>query len=113
MFEQAPVKVEREKEFGELKSALERIFAREHVENFLRQLGKKSIKAREFERVLNEKLIEAADQQLASSGQGARQLYDSLALVPDQGLIREFYLSSVDQIDSELRRKHRKLFTYY
>jgi len=112
VFEQAPVKVEREKEFGELKSALERVFARQQVEKFLRLLEKKSIKAREFEKVLDKKLVEAVDEQFAKSGQSARKLYDSLAL-PDQGLIREFYLSSVDQVDSELRRKHQKLFTYY
>ncbi len=112
MFEQAPVKVEREKEFKQLKSALERVFAREQVEKFLRQLDKKSIKAREFEKVLDKKLVEAVDQQFTGSGETARKLYDSLAL-SDQGLIREFYLSSVDQVDSELRRKYQKLFTYY
>ncbi len=112
MFEQAPVKVEREKEFGELKSALGRVFTCERVENFLRQLEKKRIKAREFEKVLDKKLVEAVDEQFAKSGQSARKLYDSLAL-PDKGLIREFYLSSIDQVDSELRRKHQKLFTYY
>ena len=112
MFEQAPVNVEREKEFGELKSALQRVFARERVEKFLRQLEKKGVKARDFQQILDKKLIEAVDEQLAKSAQGALNLYGSLAL-PDQGLIREFYLSSVDQVDSELRRKHQKLFTYY
>ena len=112
MFEQGPVKVEREKEFGELKSALQRVFARERIEKFLRHLDKKGIKARDFEKILDKKLIEAVDQQLASSGQSARQVYDSLAL-PDQGLIREFYLSSVDQVESALRQRFQKLFTYY
>jgi hypothetical protein len=112
VFEQGPVKVEREKEFGELKSALQRVFSRERVEKFLRQLDKKNVKAREFEKVLDNKLIEAVDQQLADSGEGARRVYDSLA-VPDQGLIREFYLSSVDQVESALRRRFQKLFTYY
>ena len=112
MFEQAPVKVEREKEFGELKAALQRVFARERVEKFLRQLDKGNLKARDFEKILDKGLIEAVDQDLAKSGHSARQLYDSLAL-PDQGLIREFYLSSIDQVESEPRRKYQKLFTYY
>jgi len=110
MFEQAPVKVEREKEFGELKSALERVFAPERVEKFLRQLDKKGVRARDFAKVLDKKVIEATDEQLA--GQEARKLYEQMG-VGDQGLIREFYLSSVDQVSAELRRRYQKLFTYY
>ena len=112
MFEQAPVKVEREKEFGELKSALERVFAPERVEKFLRQLDKKGIRARDFAKVLDKKAIEATDEQVAGSGQSACQLYEQMG-VGDQGLIREFYLSSVDQVSAELRRRYQKLFTYY
>ncbi len=112
MFEQAPVKVEREKEFGELKSALQRLFAADNAEKYLRQLDKMGVRAREFEKVLDKKVIEAIDAQLKASGQSARQLYDSLG-VADQGLIREFYLSSVDQVSADLRRRYQKLFTYY
>ena len=110
MFEQAPVKVEREKEFGELKSALERVFAPERVEKFLRQLDKKGVRARDFAKVLDKKVIEATDEQLA--GKDACKLYEQMG-VGDQGLIREFYLSSVDQVSAELRRRYQKLFTYY
>jgi len=112
VFEQAPVKVEREKEFGELKSALERVFAPERVEKFLRQLDKKGIRARDFAKVLDKKVVEAVDEKLSASGQSARGLYDVMG-TGDQGLIREFYLSSVDQVSAELRHRFIKLFSYY
>ena len=112
MFEQAPVKVEREKEYGELKSAVERVFSAERIEKYLRRLDKKSVRARDFEKVLNKKVIEAVDEKMSASGQSARQLFDAMG-TGDQGLIREFYLSSVDQVSAELRRRYQKLFTYY
>ena len=112
MFEQAPVKIEREKEYGELKAAVERVFAPERVEKFLRQLDKKGVRARDFAKVLDKKAIEATNEKLGDSGQSARQVYEALP-AGDQGLIREFYLSSVDQVSAELRRRFQKLFSYY
>jgi hypothetical protein len=110
VFEQGPVKVEREQEFGQLKSALERVFAPQRIEKFLKQLDKKGVRAREFDKVLDKKLIEAVGP--LAPGRSARELYQSLA-VSDQGLIREFYLSSIDQVEGELRRRFQKLYTYY
>jgi hypothetical protein len=109
-FEQAAIKVEREKEFSELKSALERIFAPEQVERLLQRLSRKGIRIRDFDLVVTGGLLEQLDEAMRSGS--ARRLYESLA-VSDQAQIREFYLARVEEVDSTLRNKFKKLYQYY
>jgi hypothetical protein len=109
-FEQAAIKVARDKEFGELKSGLVRIFAPDVVERFLKGLQGKGIRVRDFDLVLSSGLLEKLDDGFASSG--GRKLYDVLP-TSDQAQVREFYLSKVEEVDSALRHKFRKLFQYY
>ena len=110
-FEQAAIKVEKKKEFEELKSALERVFSRERIERFLEQLNRKGIRIRDFDRVLGGGVFEQVDQGVGNSG-SARKVYETLAL-SDQAQIREFYLSKVEEVDSKLRHKFKKLYQYY
>ena len=107
-FEQAGIKVEKEKEFGQLKESLIRIFAAGKIEDFLKQLTKKGIRIRDFDLVLASGALEQVDDQVT----GARKLYESLSLA-DQGLIREFYLLKIEEVDSGLRSKFQKLYRYY
>ncbi len=107
-FEQAGIKVEREKEFGQLKESLLRAFAAGKIEDFLKQLTKKGIRIRDFDLVVASGVLEKVDGELT----GARKLYESLS-VADQGLIREFYLSKIEEVDSGLRTKYQKLYRYY
>jgi hypothetical protein len=109
-FEQAAIKVAKEKQFGELKSGLTRIFAPELVERFLKGLQSKSIRIRDFDLVLTSGVLERLDDGFASSG--ARKLYDVLP-TPDQAQIREFYLSKIEEVDPGLRAKYQKLYRYY
>jgi hypothetical protein len=110
-FEQAAIKVEREKEFGQLKSALTRIFAPDRVEGFLRRLKSKGIRVRDFDLVLAGGIFEQLDEALGESG-AAPTLYNSMA-VSDQAQLREFYLSKIEEVDSALRTRYQKLYRYY
>jgi hypothetical protein len=110
-FEQAAIKVEREKEFGELKATLDRIFAPDRVERLLHCLRRKGIRIRDFDLVLAGGIFEELDELLGKTGSG-RALYELLA-VSDQAQIREFYLSKTEEVDSTLRHKFRKLYQYY
>jgi hypothetical protein len=110
-FEQAAIKVEREKEFGELKAALDRIFAPERVERLLQRLSRRGIRIRDFDLVVAGGIFEQVDQPLGNSG-SARKLYEGL-VVSDQAQIREFYLSKTEEVDSTLRHKFKKLYQYY
>jgi hypothetical protein len=110
-FQQAAIKIEREREFGELKSVVERVFAPDRVERLLQQLNRKGIRIRDFDLVLAGGIFEQADGGLAKSG-SARRLYESLA-VSDQAQIRELYLAKVEEVDSTLRFRFKKLYQYY
>jgi hypothetical protein len=109
-FEQATIKVAKEKEFAELKSGLVRIFAPDAVERFLKGLQGKSIRIRDFDLVLSSGVLERLDDGLASSG--ARKVYETLP-TSDQAQIRELYLSKIEEVDPALRAKYQKLYRYY
>ena len=109
-FEQAGIRVENEKEFGELKSGFTRIFAPNAVERFLKGLQSKSIRIRDFDLVLSSGVLERLDDGFASSG--ARKMYEVLP-TSDQAQIREFYLSKIEEVDPALRAKYQKLYRYY
>jgi len=111
-FEQAKIKIEKEQEFTTLKDSIERALSPALIEKFLSKLSGKGLRIREFEKVLEKKLIDQVDSQLGKSGQSAKALYEALT-VTDQGQMREFYLTRIEQVDSELRRKYQKLYRYY
>jgi hypothetical protein len=111
-FEQAALRVEKEEEFEELKSAIERGLAPEKVEKFLKQVGTKALRVRNLEAVLAKRVLERVDETLAQSGKSGQSLYGSLTL-SDQGQMREFYLSKVEEVTPKLRAKFQKIYRYY
>ena len=111
-FQQAGLKVEKLEEFEQLQSALKRMFGSQNVESFLRLLQRKGVPIRDFERVLREGLLEAADPAATKGGKGAKQLYEALS-VSDQAQIRERYLTALEDIELPLREKYSKLYRYY
>jgi hypothetical protein len=108
-FEQAGIKVEKAEEFGRLRGALERAFGRERVEEFLKKLESRRIPVRNFEAMLEKRVLEQVDPALAGTGKGAKALYESLAL-SDQAQIREFYLVALENVEPVLRRKFQNIY---
>ena len=108
-FEQATIKVEREKEFGELKAAIIRAFAPEKVQSYLKRVASAGIRVRDFDSVLAKGVLEQAG---ALAGQNAKELYSALTLT-DQAQMKEFYLSKIEEVGPELRTKYQKLYQYY
>jgi hypothetical protein len=111
-FEQAPVKVEREKEFEELKGAIRRALAPETADKFLRQMRSSGLRIRDLEGVLAKRVLEKLDKAWAKSAASGQDLYRSLT-ASDQGQMREFYLSQVEEVKPEFRTKFQKLYRYY
>jgi hypothetical protein len=111
-FEQALIKVENEKDFEELKGAINRAFAPENAAKVLKRVAGAGLRVRDFDLVLEKKVLERADAALARSAQGAKGLYAALP-ISDQAQMKEFYLSKVEEIDSKLRTKFHKLYQYY
>jgi hypothetical protein len=111
-FEQARIPVQKTEEFERLRAAVERAFAAGAVEKLLARVQGNGISVREFEKVLDGKVLEALDSSAARPGQSARQLYDALTL-SDQALMREFYLERLEQVDAGIRQKFQKVYQYY
>jgi hypothetical protein len=109
-FEQATIKVAKEKEFAALRDGFNRIFSSDRVGEFLKGLHGKGIRVRDFDLVLNSGVLERLDDELARAG--SRKLYDSLTM-SDQAQMREFYLSKIEETDPALRAKYQKLYRYY
>jgi hypothetical protein len=108
-FEQAAIKVEKEREFGELKAEVDRAFSAEVVARYLKALDRRSVRVRNFDAVL---AADAIDSAAGAKAGTARALYAALA-VADQAQIRELYLSRLEQVDSALRAKFYKVYQYY
>ena len=109
-FQQAVIKVEKEAEFEQLRSAIARAFEPGRVEKFLRELRNKGLRVRNWEAVLATRILERFDDALMQAT--AQQLYDSLP-VSDKAQIREFYLFRVEEVAPNLRNKFHKLYQYY
>jgi hypothetical protein len=106
-FEQAVLKVEREREFAELKNAIGRAFAADKVESLLKRLAREKVRVRDWDSVLARGVLEKGE-----SGVRAQSLYESLA-VADQAQIREFYLFQVEEVSPKLRARFHRLYQYY
>jgi len=111
-FEQATIKVEREKEFEELQGIISRALSPGTTERFLKRLSKDNLRVRDWDSVLAKGVFEKVDEELARSGKTAQGLYQSLT-VSDQAQMREFYLSKIEQVDAALRHRFKKLYQYY
>jgi len=108
-FEQAAIKIEKVEEFAQLQRAIEEALSPEKVRGFLKRLDRGGIRIRDFDTVLATKMLEAATRPADLS---ARRLYGALTL-SDQGQMREFYLSKLEQVDVPLRHEFHKIFQYY
>ena len=104
-FEQATIKVVKEGEFGELRKVIEQVLAPDRVVEFLKALDSRRLQARNLDRILAEKVMDSV------GGVKAGELYGSLP-VSDQAQLREFYLARIEEVDSALRTKFRKVYQY-
>jgi len=105
-FEQAAIKVEKTQEYSRLQAAIEQAFLPNKVEEFLKQMDRKGIRIRDLHGLLAHRVLDG------DTAQNSQQLYQSLTL-SDQALMREFYLSKIEEVDTALRHKFKKLYQYY
>jgi hypothetical protein len=110
VFEQATIKIEKEREFEELKNAIVRAFSSGSVRKFLKRIAAAGIRVRDFDSVLAKRLLEQSGS--IEAGKNAKALYDSLTLT-DQAQMKEFYLSKIEEVGPELRAKFQKIYQYY
>ena len=109
IFEPGVIKVEKEREFGDLKAAIEKAFSADRVAKYLKALDSRSIRVRNLDAVFAADVIDAG----AGSEAGAARALHAVLPVSDQAQIREFYLSKIEEVDPALRAKFHKLYQYY
>jgi len=107
-FAQAPIEVQNQQVFDELKCAIENALVA-HADDFLQLVKSFGLRVREFEKVLNEHVFEQLPG--AKQARTSQEMYLELG-ASDQGLIREFYLTRIEDIPVALRTKYLKLFRY-
>ncbi len=110
-FEQATIRVEKEKEFTEMKRAILTAFAPENVQKFLKRLSSAGVRVRDLDSILAKGIVEQLNGAFAQ-GQKAQALYSSLTIT-DQAQLKEFYLFKVEEVAPELRAKFQKIYQYY
>ena len=104
-FKQATIPIEKEREFQQLRAAVDQVFSPARAEKFLGSLKSKGINVRQFDRVLEEALIDKSFPEVGS----ARKLYLALT-VTDQAQMREFYLERLEGVSPELRHKFSSIY---
>jgi hypothetical protein len=109
-FQSTVIKVEKEKEFEELRGAMDRALDSGRVEKFLKRVRRSGARIRDLEMILARGVFEKVDDTLAKLG--AQKLYQALT-VSDQAQMREFYLSRVEEVEPGLRIKFQQLYRYY
>ncbi len=109
-FQQTVIRIEKEKEFEELKGAIDCALAPERAEEFLKRVRRSGARVRDLEVILARGVFEKVDDKLAKLA--AQKLYRALT-VSDQAQMREFYLSRVEEVEPVLRTKFQQLYRYY
>jgi hypothetical protein len=100
--EQATIPVADPQTFATVQSAIDQSFSSGKVADFFRSLEKSKLRIRDFEDVLK----------AGKMGQEAAAGYGKLG-DGDQGMIREYYLASLEKVPMELRDKYFKIYAYY
>ncbi|MBV9075534.1 MAG: hypothetical protein JOZ10_18080 [Acidobacteria bacterium] len=108
MFTQAQIEVENKAVFDELKGAIENAL-RSRSEEFLHLLKRVGLRVRQFEVILHERIVEQLPG--ARTSRSCEELFQELS-ASDQGLLREFYLTAIEEVPVELRTKYSKLYRY-
>ena len=108
MYTQAQIEVENKATFAELKSAIENAL-HTRAEEFLHAVKRSGNSVRQFEQLLSRRVFEQLPGMRTS--RSCEELFRELGS-SDQGLIREFYLTAIEEIPVELRTRYSKLYRY-
>ena len=100
--EQGAIPVTDPENYDAVHAAIEAAFSAARVRDFLGSMLRARLRIRDFEQVLRTGILGAkTEAEYGRLGNG------------DQGLIREFYLASLEKVAPELRTKFFKLYAYY
>ena len=108
MFTQAPIELENATLVAELKSSIENALVA-YPNEFLHLVKRFGVRVRQLEQLLEQRVFEQLPGRPAS--RPCEELYRELG-PSDQGVIREFYLTKIEELPVELRAMYARLFRY-
>ena len=107
-FEQATIPVQNAEAFGQMKGLIEKAVSPANAPKLLKEIVGAGLTVWKLELMLPKSLLEKAAGM--PMGQSAKW-YSELSL-SDQGQIREFYLTRIEQVDGPVRDKYKKAYRY-
>jgi len=108
MYTQASIAVENNAAHAQLKAAIENAVG-SCADDFLHLVKRSGLKVRQFEELLHRRIFEQL--RGTRTSRPCEELYRELGQ-SDQGLIREFYLTSIEEVPVELRTRYSSLYRY-
>ena len=105
---QADIPIQNAETFERLKGLVNILLDATHVDGFMKAVAGQGLKVREVEKMLDRAVFDKASGAKAGI---AASLYRQLP-ASDQGQFREFYLTCIEEVGSEVRRKHQKVYRY-
>jgi hypothetical protein len=105
-FEQAAITVEKQETFAALKARIESALGPDGVDAFMKGVIRAGFPIRQWEKLLSSGLLDKAGSALT-----AKQMYADLS-DSDKGLMREFYLTHIEQVPDAIREKYSKVYRY-
>jgi hypothetical protein len=104
-FERAEIAIQ-SAEFEKLKKVVSSALS-ESADKFLKSIEGNGLLVRQFEQILDKGLLNKA----VSGAEPAKDLYSKMP-ASDQGQMREFYLTRLEQVEPALRQKYKKIYRY-
>ena len=105
-FEQAAITVEKQETFAALKARVEDALAPQGIDAFMQGVMRAGFPIRQWEKLLATGLLDKQGSALA-----AKQMYADLS-ESDRGLMREYFLTRIEQVPDAVREKYSKVYRY-
>ena len=105
-FEQAQIAVEKQETFAALKARVEDALAPQGIDAFMQGVMRAGFPIRQWDKLLSTGLLDKQGSNLT-----AKQMYADLG-DSDKGLMREFYLTRIEQVPDAIREKYSKVYRY-
>jgi hypothetical protein len=105
-FEQAQIAVEKQEAFAALKARIEDVLSAQGIDAFMQGVVRAGFPIRQWDKLLSTGLLDKQGSNLT-----AKQMYADLS-DSDKGLMREFFLTRIEQVPDAVREKYSKVYRY-
>ncbi len=105
-FEQAQITVEKQETFAALEARVEETLAPQGIDAFMQGVMRAGFPIRQWEKLLAAGLLDKQGSALT-----AKQMYADLS-ESDRGLMREYFLTRIEQVPDAVREKYSKVYRY-